>query len=290
MNQKEKLLTIELLNYLSKKYSMSTEQNKYLERIKASYNISPKSDFKIEEIQKINDVSSITRIYTVAREFMFLRDNSCFSPEIFDYFSVSFIEQKRVIKEIYDKYKDGGLDKILEKYPVDVNKDKLTDTTSKGQYYVNSSQEENLRLGKAYLYGIGVPKNIDKAKEYLESAADWGSSEAGELLRKIGEHSDTFGLVSAVKMISGGLNTTKKISESLNTTLNINYSEARDNLILAQKAYESNQVQDVIRYLKIAENYGSKGASNILKLLPRAKKISVDLAFKSAIDEMTTKI
>lgn len=290
MNQKEKLLTIELLNYLSKKYSMSTEQNKYLERIKASYNISPKSDFKIEEIQKINDVSSITRIYTVAREFMFLRDNSCFSPEIFDYFSVSFIEQKRVIKEIYDKYKDGGLDKILEKYPVDVNKDKLTDTTSKGQYYVNSTQEENLRLGKAYLFGTGVPKNIDKAKEYLESAADWGSSEASELLKKIGEHSDTFGLASVVKIISGGLNTTKKISESLNTTLNINYSEARDNLILAQKAYESNQVQDVIRYLKIAENYGSKGASNILKLLPRAKKISVDLAFKSAIDEMTTKI
>ena len=276
MNQKEKLLTIELLNYLSKTYSMSTEQNRYLEHITASYNISPKSDFKIEEIQKINDVSSITRIYTVAREFMFLRDN--FSPEIFDYFSVSFIEQKRVIKEIYDKYKNGGLDKILEKYPIDVNKDKLTDTTSKGQYYVNSSQEENLRLGKAYLFGIGVPKNIDKAKEYLESAADWGSSEAGELLRKIGEHSETFGFASTIK----------KINESLNTTLHTNYSKARDNLILAQKAYESNQVQDVILHLKIAENYGSKGASNILKLLPRAKKISVDLAFKSAIDEITT--
>lgn len=280
MNQKEKLLTIELLNYLSKKYSMSTEQNKYLEHIKESYNISPKSDFKIEEIQKINDVSSITRVYTVAREFMFLRDNSCFSPEIFDYFSVSFIEQKRVIKEIYDKYKNGGLDKILEKYPIDVNKDKLTDTTSKGQYYVNSTQEENLRLGKAYLFGTGVPKNIDKAKEYLESAADWGSSEASELLRKIGEHSETLGLAS----------TLKKISESLNTPLHINYSKARDNLILAQKAYESNQVQDVIMYLKIAENYGSKGASNILKLLPKAKRLSVDLAFKSAIDDMRVKI
>lgn len=280
MNQKEKLLTIELLNYLSKKYSMSTEQNKYLEHIKESYNISPKSDFKIEEIQKINDVSSITRIYTVAREFMFLRDNSCFSPEIFDYFSVSFIEQKRVIKEIYDKYKNGGLDKILEKYPIDVNKDKLTDTTSKGQYYVNSTQEENLRLGKAYLFGTGVPKNIDKAKEYLESAADWGSSEASELLRKIGEHSETLGLAS----------TLKKISESLNTPLHINYSKARDNLVLAQKAYESNQVQDVIMYLKIAENYGSKGASNILKLLPKAKRLSVDLAFKSAIDDMRVKI
>lgn len=280
MNQKEKLLTIELLNYLSKKYSMSTEQNRYLEHITASYNISPKSDFKIEEIQKINDVSSITRIYTVAREFMFLRDNSCFSPEIFDYFSVSFIEQKRVIKEIYDKYKDGGLDKILEKYPIDVNKDKLIGTTSKGQYYVNSTQEENLRLGKAYLFGTGVPKNIDKAKEYLESAADWGSSEASELLKKIGEHSGTSGIFSHFF----------NRNEKINTTYHVNYSEARDNLILAQKAYESNQVQDVILHLKIAENYGSKGASNILKLLPRAKKISVDLAFKSAIDEMTTKI
>ena len=279
MNQKEKLLTIELLNYLSKKYSMSTEQNKYLEHIKESYNISPKSDFKIEEIQKINDVSSITRVYTVAREFMFLRDNSCFSPEIFDYFSVSFIEQKRVIKEIYDKYKNGGLDKILEKYPIDVNKDKLTDTTSKGQYYVNSTQEENLRLGKAYLFGTGVPKNIDKAKEYLESAADWGSSEASELLRKIGEHSGTPAFLSVIK----------SLNETIKTHA-VNYFEARNNLILAQKAYESNQVQDVIRHLKNAENYGSKGASNILKLLPRAKKISVDLAFKSAIDEMTTKI
>lgn len=280
MIQEGKLLTISILSFLGQKYSMSKEQKAYLEHIKKHFNVSTTADFKVEEIEKINDINTIKSIYIITREFVFLRDNSCFTPEVFDYFPVSFIEQKRIIKEIYEKYNKGGLKLILEQYPIDVNKSEPTGKV-KSKPYVNSDKEEYLRLGKAYLYGDGVPKNLEKAKNYLLAAVNLGSSEAIELLKNIGQNSNRTPTVGWFS------NFNKALNNVIQNESKINYREALDKLILAQNAFESGQnIDDVMIYLNIAAKCGSDGAINILKLLPRAKKISISLAFKSAISAM----
>lgn len=274
MIQEGKLLTISILSFLGQKYSMSKDQKAYLEHIKKHFNISTTADFKVEEIEKINDINTIKSIYIITREFVFLRDNSCFTPDVFDYFPVSFIEQKRIIKEIYEKYNKGGLKLILEQYPIDINRNEQTDKV-KSKPYVNSDKEEYLKLGKTYLYGDGVPKNLDKAKNYLLAAVNLGSSEAIELLKDINKNEN---ISPVVGLFTGAVKTMKRI---------INYREALDKLILAQNAFESGQnIDDVMSYLNIAAKCGSDGAINILRLLPRASKLSISLAFKSAISSM----